>query len=137
MLTEHQVQHDIITLLAGSELCGAITGKVYRSGYRPRDSRDEDIVVVFVSGMPTQVEKGAVTLHIYVPDITPYESGVYVEDGRRVEHIEQLADTWVMSLTAARSHYKFNLLRTISTEHDEAINQHFVVVQLEYEYKGI
>lgn len=135
MLTSHKVQSDIIALLKGSELCDAVSGSVYRKGYRPRDSRDEDIVVVFVNGIYGEVERGAVTLNIYVPDITPYNDGVFVEDGRRTASIEELASRWVKSMTANKSNYKFKLLRTISTAHDEAIHQHFVVVQLEYDYK--
>lgn len=136
MLTAHKVQTDIMALLADSELCAEVSGKVYRNGYRPRDSRLEDIVVTFVTGTPTQVEQGAVTLNIFVPDITPYNDGVYVEDGRRTSYIEELADRWVQSLTTSRANYRFNLLRTISTDNDEAIHQHFVVVQLGYKFKN-
>lgn len=136
MLTAHKVQDDIIALLADSELVRALSGKVFREGYRPRDSRKEDVVVIFVTGTPAQVERGAVTLNIYIPDITPYNNGVYVADGRRVAEVETLADAWVDSLKASRSNYLFTLLRTISTYHDEAIHQHFVAVQLEYTYKG-
>ncbi|MBO7263058.1 MAG: hypothetical protein J6U93_00895 [Alistipes sp.] len=135
MLTAHKVQTDIMALLADSELCAELSGEVYRNGYRPRDSRLEDIVVTFVAGTPAQVERGAVTLNIFVPDITPYNNGVYVEDGQRTSHIEVLADHWVQSLTTSRANYKFKLLRTISTDNDEAIHQHFVVVQLEYQFK--
>lgn len=136
MLTAHKVQDDIIALLADSELVRALSGKVYREGYRPRDSRKEDVVVIFVTGTPTQVERGAVTLNIYIPDITPYMNGVSVAYGRRIAEVEALADAWVESLKASRSNYKFTLLRTISTMREEAINQHFVAVQLEYTYKG-
>ena len=136
MLTAHKVQTDIMALLADSELCAEVSGKVYRNGYRPRDSRLEDIVVTFVTGTPTQVEQGAVTLNIFVPDITSYNDGVYVEDGCRTSYIEELAGRWVQSLTTSRANYKFNLLRTISTDNDEAIHQHFVVVQLGYKFKN-
>lgn len=134
MLTAHKVQSDILALLAGSELSSNVSGKVYRRGYRPRDSRDEDIVVTFISGMATQVEQGAVTLNIYVPDIA-HDNGVYVEDGQRTSQIEELAARWVESLPP-RINYKFSLLRTISTDHDEAARQHYVTVQLEYVYKS-
>lgn len=136
MLTAHTIQDDVIALLRDSELVDHITGGVYREGYRPRDSHKEDIVVIFVTGTPEQVERGAVTLNIYVPDITPYDNGVYVEDGLRVSQIEHLADLWVQSLKARRSNYLFNLLRTISTMHEEATHEHFVVVQLGYTYKS-
>lgn len=136
MLTAHKVQDDIMALLRESELVDYVTGEVYREGYRPRDSRKEDIVVIFVTGTPEQVERGAVTLNIYVPDITPYNNGVYVEDGLRVSQIEHLADLWVQSLKARRTNYLFKLLRTISTMREEATHEHFVVVQLEYTYKS-
>lgn len=136
MLTAHKVQDDIMALLRESELVDYVTGEVYREGYRPRDSRKEDIVVIFVTGTPEQVERGAVTLNIYVPDITPYNNGVYVEDGLRVSQIEHLADLWVQSLKARRTNYLFNLLRTISTMREETTHEHFVVVQLEYTYKS-
>lgn len=136
MLTAHKVQDDIMALLRESELVDYVTGEVYREGYRPRDSRKEDIVAIFVTGTPEQVERGAVTLNIYVPDITPYNNGVYVEDGLRVSQIEHLADLWVQSLKARRTNYLFNLLRTISTMREEATHEHFVVVQLEYTYKS-
>lgn len=136
MLTAHKVQDDIMALLRESELVDYVTGEVYREGYRPRDLRKEDIVVIFVTGTPEQVERGAVTLNIYVPDITPYNNGVYVEDGLRVSQIEHLADLWVQSLKARRTNYLFNLLRTISTMREEATHEHFVVVQLEYTYKS-
>jgi hypothetical protein len=136
MLTAHKVQTDIMAMLADSKLTAEISGKVYRRGYRPRDSRLEDVEVLFINGIPGQVEQGAVTLNIYVPDITPYNNGVYVEDGHRVAHIEALAAQWVDSLVARRSNYRFTLLRTISTEHDEVAHEHFVTVQLEYIYKS-
>lgn len=136
MLTAHKVQDDIMALLRESELVDYVTGEVYREGYRPRDSHKEDIVVIFVTGTPEQVERGAVTLNIYIPDITPYNNGVYVEDGLRVSQIEHLADLWVQSLKARRTNYLFNLLRTISTMREEATHEHFVVVQLEYTYKS-
>lgn len=135
MLTASIVQGDIKALLEGSELCAEVSGAVYRSGYRPRDSRLEDIVVIFVDGTPSQIERGAVTLNIYVPDIAPYNDGVLVADGKRVSRIEATADKWVSSLRASRTNYKFKLLRTISTDYDAEIKQHYVVVQLGYEFK--
>lgn len=135
MLTAHKVQTDIISLLAGSELAQGVSGEIYRYGYRPRNSQKEDIVVIFIDGMPTQIEQGAVTLNIYVPDITPNNDGVDVEDGKRTSAIEEMAARWVKSLTTKRSSYKFNLLSTISTYYDEDAHQHFVAVRMSYEYK--
>jgi len=113
-----------------------ITGDVYRYGMRPRDSRLEDAVVIFTTGVPTQVEEGVVTINIYVPDVDPYENGVLVEDGERTEELEAAAQQWVESLTTSVSNYKFRLQMAIFTEEEPEINQHFVVVRLGYQYYG-
>lgn len=137
-MTAKQIQSDIISLLEGSTLVESVSGAVYRgtpdSSYRPRDSRLEDIVVIFTSGLPEEVETGVVTIHIYVPDIDLYDDGVLVEDGRRTEAIEALAEDWVKSLTCDRSNYKFNLRQTIHTQSQPELHQHFVVVRLGYEF---
>lgn len=134
--TSKQIQGDIFLLLKGSTLCTMISGEVYRKGYRPRDSRKEDAVVIFTAGLPTEVQTGVVTVNIFVPDIDPYDNGVLVEDGERTEEIERLAQEWFDSLTAKISCYKFKLQQTIYTEEEAEINQHFVVVKLQYKYFG-
>lgn len=133
--TGKQVQGDIYRLFKGSTLYTMISGDVYRRGYRPRDSRLEDAVVIFTAGLPDQIQTGVVTVNIFVPDIDPYDNGVFVEDGR-TEELERLAQAWVDSLTAAVSCYKFKLMQTIYTEEEADINQHFIVVKLGYEYFG-
>ena len=132
--TGKQVQGDIYRLFKGSTLYTMISGDVYRNGYRPRDSRLEDAIVTFTAGIPDQIQTGVVTVNIFVPDIAPYKNGVLVEDGRRTDELERLAQAWVDSLTAAVSCYKFKLMQTIYTEEEADINQHFIVVKLGYEY---
>ena len=134
--TGKQVQGDIYQLLKGSTLYKMISGDVYRNGYRPRDSRLEDAVVIFTAGLPDQIQTGVVTVNIFVPDIDPYDNGVFIEDGQRTEALERLAAEWVENLTAAVSCYKFKLQQTIYTEEEAEINQHFIVVKLGYQYFG-
>ena len=90
--------------------------------------------MIFTTGLPGQIQTGVVTINIYCPDIDPYENGVLVEDGQRCETLEKAAADWVDSLTAAVSNYKFKLQQTIYTEEEPEIQQHFVVVKLQYEY---
>lgn len=134
--TGKQVQGDIYQLLKGSTLYSMISGDVYRNGYRPRDSRLEDAVVIFTAGLPDQIQTGVVTVNIFVPDIDTYDNGVFIEDGQRTEALERLAAEWVENLTAAVSCYKFKLQQTIYTEEEAEINQHFIVVKLGYQYFG-
>ena len=134
--TAKQVQGDIYQLLKESHFATQLSGGVYRgtpeSSYRPRDSQKEDAIVIFTAGKPGQVQTGAITVNIYVPDIDPYNNGILAEDGKRTEEIEQLAQEWVDSLIANVYSYDFEQSDTIYTEAEPKINQHFVVVKLKY-----
>lgn len=130
--TAKQVQTDIIELIRNSEIAADISGEVYRNGYRHRDSRLEDIVVTFTTGLPDEIQTGVVTINVYVPDIDPYGNGVLVEDGERTEALEILSQKWVDSLMGSGTNYVFKLRQTIYTEAEQDINQHFVVIKLGY-----
>jgi hypothetical protein len=134
--TGSQIEGDIFQLLRVSDLAKGLTGQVYRFGMRPRDSKLEDAVVIFTTGIPTQVEEGVVTINIYVPDIDPYGNGVLTKDGERAEQLEIASQQWVDSLTTSVSNYKFRLQMSIYTEEQPEINQHFVVIKLAYQYYG-
>ena len=114
--TATQIQGDVYQLLKNSTLCSMISGDVYRKGMRPRDSKLEDAVVIFTTGLPDQIQTGVVTINIYVPDIDAYNNGVMVENGLRSSQLELLAAEWVDSLKAGVSNYKFRLQQTIYTE---------------------
>ncbi len=135
--TAKQIQGDIIELLKGSDLTAALTGDVYRGdgdkSYRPRDSRLEDTIVIFTSGLNDEdVETGVVTLNIFVADIDPYQDGTMVENGARTAEIEELAQAWVESQTAAKSNYLFELQQTIATYAATTTDEHYVSVALKY-----
>lgn len=132
--TGKQIEGDIYAMLRNSTLSTMISGGVYRKGYRPKDSKLEDAIVIFTGGFSTEIQTGVVTVNIYVPDIDPYDNGTLVEDGGRTAELELLAKEWVKSLTLDRSNYNFSLSQTIYTEEEPSINQHFVVVKLAYRY---
>lgn len=134
--TSKQIQGDVLRLFRDSTLYTLMSGEVYRNGNRPRDSKKEDAVVIFTTGQAEEIQEGVVTLNLYVPDIDPYENGVWVEDGERTEELERQAQAWVDSLTCDISNYKFKLQQTIYTEEEPEIHQHFVVVKLRYRYYG-
>ncbi|MDR0659095.1 MAG: hypothetical protein LBG18_09250, partial [Mediterranea sp.] len=122
-------------------LANAVNGQIYRAtpqdSYRPRDSKAEDILVIFTTGDAEQIQTGIITINIYVPDIENPDNGVLVEDGRRCEELEIAAASWVKSLTADKSDYKFKLQQTIYTEAEPEINQHFVVIKLNFKSLSI
>jgi hypothetical protein len=133
--TAKQIEGDIIALLCDSDLAKAVNGKIYRFGHRPHNSKAEDIIVVFTTGIPDQIQTGIVTLNIYVPDIEDEDIrvGVMREDWHRCEALEIAACEWAESLTADKSSYKFTLQQTVYTEEEPEISQHFVVIKLKYE----
>lgn len=129
--TSREIQGDIFELLLNSDIPNEINGAVYRQGYRPRDSRKEDCIVIFTAGMADQIQTGVITLHIYVPDI---ELGnICVEDGAKTEYFERVLQNFVDGLKC-KTNYKFKLQQTIKTEAEPSIQQHFVVAALKYEY---
>lgn len=137
-LTETQVLGDIRRMLLDSPIAGNISGGVYLgdgvASTRPRDSQKEDAEIVFVSGLPDQIDTGVVLVKVYTMDVDPYGNGVFVADFGRIAELQALAQAWVETLTAEKSCYKFRLQQAISTEADTDIRQHYVVVRLHYEY---
>lgn len=130
-MTGQQVTQQVYNLLKDSPLASFITGGVYKKGQRPRDSKLEDAVVMFVSGLDSQIQTGVVVINIFVPDIT--NENRLVENIKRCEQIEVEADEWVNSLTADVSDFLWRKARTIYTEQDAEINQHFVSIRLKFE----
>lgn len=138
--TEKEIQADIIELVKDDRLSSLVSGAVYRDGLRPRDSRLEDIVVVFtagnVSGGEELIQQGTVTVLVYCPDIAPWNNGVYVEDAKRIETLERIAQDWVDSLTCEVSNYKFRLRNAIHSVPIYDIRQHAISIALDYDYYG-
>ncbi len=134
MLTSKDVQTYLYQILCDSTLFSMVSGAIYRAGYRPRNSQDEDIIISFTAGSVGDIESGVVTLNIYVPDIDPFDNGLFVEDGERTTELEKFSQEWVDSLTVANSNFRFHLMQTIYTEQDKDIQQHFIVIRLGYDY---
>ena len=67
--TGKQIQGDVYQLLRDSTLYTMISGEVYRSGNRPRDSKKEDAEVIFTTGLTDQIQSGVVTVN-YQPTHT-------------------------------------------------------------------
>lgn len=135
--TGNEIRTDIYNLIAGSTLASSVNGQVYFDGTRPRDSKKEDIIVIFTTGFTDQIQEGTVSVNIYVPDIQYTSGGVLVEDIGRTNTISRAAQNWVDSLKARYIEYQFKLRMAISTGEEPEINQHFVHVRLGYRlYNG-
>ena len=138
MKTGKEIEGDILALLRSSYIVTGkagvpgIGGGVYRATMRPRDSRAEDMTVMFTTATAQQTQVGIVTVNVYVPDLLNRANGVTSEDGARCEQIERLAQDSVDWLKADKSDYLFSLERAIHTNRDPEISQSFVVVPLRF-----
>lgn len=134
MKTGHDIRDEIYGMLKGSALEQAVSGEVYKNGYRPRDSRLEDIVVTFTQSTAAQVQDGIVTVNIYVPDIDPYNNGVWVENGARTEKLESALLTWFEGIDRSATDLRLEAAQPPYTMEDSAARQHFVTLRIRFRY---
>ena len=112
-----------------------ISGNIYQSGLRPRDSQAEDIVVIYTSGVTTKdIVKGEMTINLYVPDVHTYPNGVYVKDSTRITALANALQTHLTALTYGVTDYRIIQLEPIKSVKDKELHQHFIVAHLQYEY---
>lgn len=135
MKTANEILTDMYLLLRDTDVVAAIDGQLYRGGTRPKDSCAEDLVVMFTTADAEQVQKGVVTLNLFVPFIT-WGDGAMMENIARCEFLEGYMADSIVSLTTARSDYKFHLKEAVHSQRDEELKQSFIVARLEFSYFG-
>lgn len=84
-----------------------------------------------------QMQDGVVTINVFVPQIAPFDDGVFVPDSARLEEIEAFGQRMVDSWTADRSDYRFTQNGTIRSQHNDERRESFVVIRLAYRYYSI
>lgn len=131
MKTAKEVQSDFLDMMRKSEIAKHINGKVYRSGYRPKDSQKEDLTVAFIEGLTNQIEKGVVNINIYVPRIAFQDR--FLENGKRTAEIERLCASWLEEFDPSKTEYLIELQSTIKTFEMEEVKQDFVNMRLKYQ----
>lgn len=129
--TEKTIEKDLYRLIKASNLAGMVSGKVYRKGMRPEDSREEDIVVKFISGLEGQIQSGILVINIYVPDITQKGSSRLVENLSRVEELEQAVEDFIEN--CASTEYLYELDQSPVSLEVEGIEQHAIYARIHYQ----
>lgn len=125
--TGGQIELDVFNLLK-DELNEQIKGGVYLQGTRPFDSKNEDVIISFMTGIDADIQTGVLNINTYVPDIDNGNEKL-IKDIARCNEIE----AFMLSLVEkAKSEYQFFLGQTIRTFAETEINQHFVNVKLKY-----
>lgn len=126
--TGGQVLNDIYRMIRDSELPAFVSGSLCKN-VRPMNSELEDIVISFKAGLDGQIQDGAVTINIYVPDIND-GSGCTVINSARCTQIEAKANE--VFKPSVYSDYRFSLGNMIQTFAEPEIGQHFVNVDLRF-----
>ena len=108
--TASEIQGDVLRLLNESAVATSINGGIYRSGQRPANSRQEDVVIIFTEG-----------------------NGIYREDGKRIDTLSRVMQDWVDALPVGD--YLYRLKDTVHSIASEAQSkQHIIVVRLGFNY---
>jgi len=130
--TGTQVLTDVYGWLRGSALADMVSGGVYYAETRPRDSKLEDIVVGYLAGVPADLQQIVVNINIFVPDIDPWDNGVFTPDIARIAAVETAAAEWANSLTVGTTDgkYQVSLYDNIHSGEAAGIGQHYINIQL-------
>lgn len=133
MRTSKEIQTDLLALLVDSPLAQAVSGKVYRGGQRPRDSKNEDITLHITSVTASQRQEGVAVVNIFVPDIPVGMTATLAEDARRTAELERIATNWAEGLTTnLTGEYLIRLASAVYTMQEKETKEHFVVVKLRF-----
>lgn len=125
-----EVEEDIFKLVKSSAIASAIGGNIYRNGMRPFNSRNEDVVIVFLTGTDSQIQSGIVNINAYVPDI---DMGVQllVKNISRCKALGIILKDLPASMKSDL--YRFTLDSMIQTFEEKDINQHYVNARLKFQ----
>jgi len=136
-LTAGQIESKVYEILSSSLLKTTIGGKIYKEGTRPLDSKNEDIVISFVSGQDNQIQTGIVIVNAYVPDIdNGANKGVRIKNVGRCEELEEALNTFSESISIYED-FNFKTDKTIQTYKEDNIQQHFINLRLKYKRSTI
>ncbi len=112
-----------------------ISGGYYRDGVRPLDnvSTSEDCVVIFKTGIDGDIQRGFITINVFIPDIS--FDGRQIKNIARCELIEEALQDFYKSLRIPS--FMLEKEGTIRTYKVYETNEHFVHLEIRYNYLNI
>ncbi len=129
--TATKVELDVYNLIEASTLMDSLSGGAYLSGTRPKNSKLEDVVIIFLTGTDGDIQEGVVNVNAFVNNID--FNGSKTKDSQRCEALEGLLNDFVNS-NGMSENYLFELKGMIQTFEAPDINQHFVNAKLKFRY---
>lgn len=134
MLTSNDIERTFFSLVKGSVLGQSVGGSVYRSNMRPPYSREEDIVVMFVAGLDSQIQTGVVLVNIYTKPIR--YNGADVDDKNRCASLLRLFYDMLEEGEVTTGH----ILETDGTprvNYDDITKQYVISGRIRYKWLNI
>jgi len=128
--TAGEIETDVYGIVANSLLKTAIKGKVYREGTRPLSSKEEDVVITFLTGDHDEIQSGFVNINVYVPNVDN-GSKVLIKNVARCIQVERILRDMLQSISIHKE-YRFFSDSTIKSFKAEEIEQYFVSCKLKF-----
>lgn len=68
MKSDIDIKDDLYTFIKNSRIASSVTGKICKTGVRPKGSDKEDVVISVIANMNGQMQESLVNVNIYVAD---------------------------------------------------------------------
>lgn len=124
------IEMDIFKAIA-STIEGEVSGGVYFEGDRPTDSMLEDVCIACSTASAEQVQQGVAKVNIYVRDIDNGTGHLVKNKGRLLE-LGPIAELIVSLLNGADTDYAWSLSPAPQTIIQEATQEHFLNINLNF-----
>ena len=135
MKTGLEIEGDIYEMLKSSPIHLATNGEIYKGDTRPFQEKGveskEYIVVRYLTGLSTQIQKGVVIVNAYSPYIAVVDK-VLVRNTARCQELERKLDETFYYLQRQFSDYYFSFDGAIQTYGDDGIKQTFSTLRIKY-----
>lgn len=136
MITGLKAEEDFFEALTTKEmrLMHGISGNIWRDGTRPRDSKNEDVILRLTSLDSGQTQTGVITLLCHCPDID-LGKGNTIRNSARLAEIAELAQYTAENVWKALPEYYIiaKPYRGITSQISESLGQHFLNVPIYFE----
>ena len=139
MKTGGAIEADFYKAVSETEFAKMVNGGIYRSDFRPRDSKKEDIIVRFTAVTSGQMQEGVVTVLAYVPDVNVRGVGTKKRNSARLSELECAAAAMVEELQVSQSLKDYTDIgcETGIQSYPSMDEQHFVSVRIKFKFLNI
>ena len=133
MKTGGQVETDFYRATKKTELSRKISGEVYRDGFRPRNSKKEDIIIRMTALSVGQLQEGVLTILVFVPDSEVYGKGNLKRNITKLNKFEELGEKAVEEIRQELSEYQNVELQTGIQSYPDSNEEHFVSIKISFQ----